>query len=290
MAFAAACAGYHVLLVELEGYSNLSHALGLESLSYEPSVVDPSLLAENAADADAIGRLEVMQLRPDEALADYLDHTGLGPLVRRFSRSEAVEVVSTAAPGIRDLVTMGKIRQMEEADVADLIVVDAPASGHAISLLTSPAGLAASADSGPVKEQADLVVAMLTDESRCQVVLVTLPEETPVTETIETAFALEDEVGVSLGPLVVNGLWPEIDGLREAADAAEGVAKVDSRNPVGVEAAHFRLAKIADQQHEVERLESELPLPQLRLPQLFTTSIGPKEIAVLAQALAGGPR
>ena len=286
MAFAAACAGYHVLLVELEGYSNLSHALGLESLSYEPSAVDPSLLAQNAPDADAIGRLEVMQLRPDEALADYLDHTGLGPLVRRFSRSEAVEVVSTAAPGIRDLVTMGKVRQMEEAEVAELIVVDAPASGHAISLLTSPAGLAASADSGPVKEQADLVVAMLTDESRCQVVLVTLPEETPVTETIETAFALEDEVGVSLGPLVINGLWPEIAGLAEAAAAAE----VDGRDPAGVEAAYFRLAKIADQQREVRRLDEELPLPQLHLPQLFTTSIGPEEIATLAEALRSGAR
>ena len=98
MAFAAACGGYHVLLIELEGYSNLGQSLGIDELGYEPTEVDPSILGNQAGN----GRLEVMQLRPDEALADYLDRTGLGPLIRRFSRSEAVEVVSAAAPGIKD--------------------------------------------------------------------------------------------------------------------------------------------------------------------------------------------
>ena len=82
-----------------------------------------------------------------------------------------------------------------------------------MTFLTAAAGLADSTTSGPVRDQADQVLAMFGDADRCQVVLVTLAEETPVSETIETAYSLEDEVGIKLGPVVVNGLWPAIDGL-----------------------------------------------------------------------------
>jgi len=299
MAFAAACGGYHALLIELEGYSNLGRSLGVGELGYDPVEVDLDLFDEDAADRvstsrpagrSSRGRLEVMQLRPDEALADYLNHTGLGPLIRRFSRSDAVEVVSAAAPGIRDLVTLGKVRQLEQAEVADVIIVDAPASGHAISFLTSAAGMAGSTRSGPIKEQADQVLAMLADESRSQVILVTLPEETPVTETVETAFALEDEVGVNLGPVVVNGEWSEVSGLAEAIGARESAHDYDDPSAeAAVEAARYRLSKIKHQQDQIARLDHELPLPQIHLPHLFVTSIGTGEIATLAAAFMEEP-
>lgn len=296
LGFAAAQHGYDVLLVELEGYSNLGQSLGLGPLSYEPTAVDRSLLRSTLGDGAITGLLQVMQLKPDEALADYLDSSGMGPLIRRFSRAGAVEVVVAAAPGIRDLVTMGKIRQLEQAKVADLIVVDAPASGHAISFLTSATGMADSTAGGPIKDQADQVLALLGDDSRCQVLLVTLPEETPVSETIETAFRIEDEVGVKLGPVVVNGLWPDIDGLADAVAAANTVAadevavqdvSVDDRrhSPAVIEAGRYRLAKTASQQEQLRRLDVELPLPQIHLPQLFTATVGPEQIARLATAL-----
>ena len=66
---------------------------------------------------------------------------------------------------------------------------------------------------GPINTQAVDVLELLTDPERCQVVLVTLPEETPVNELVETAFNLEDQVGVGLGPVVVNGLYPDRPGL-----------------------------------------------------------------------------
>jgi hypothetical protein len=86
---------------------------------------------------------------------------------------------------------------------------------------------------------------------------------------VETAFSLEDRVGIGLGPIVVNGLYPEVAGL----DA----------DPVA--AAEFRQARMALQDSQVERLRSHLPLPQLRLPFLFTTDVGPRELDVLARAL-----
>ena len=192
-------------------------------------------------------------------------------------------MVATAAPGIRDLLALGKIRQIEQAGEADLIVVDAPATGHALTFLTAPAGLADASTAGPVREQADRVLELFADDRRCQVALVTLPEETPVSETVEAAFALEDDVGIKLAPVVVNGVWPAVPGLAEAVAGRKGSREAKR-------AGRYRLARMADQHAEMRRLATELPLPQVELPYLFTTGIGLEELSVLADALTGHRR
>jgi anion-transporting ArsA/GET3 family ATPase len=274
LGIAAAQAGCDVLLIELEGHSSLSSLFGREDLSYDEVTVDTGTLAPN-------GRLRARQVKPDDALGDYMDRAGLGPLTSRLTTSGAMEVVATTAPGIRDLLTLGKIRQIEQAKAADLIIVDAPAAGHALTFLTAAAGLAESTSSGPVREQADLVLEMFADDARCQVVLVTLPEETPVSETIETAYNLEEDVGIKLAPVIVNGLWRPVDGL----DAAVSGATKKAKDGLAVAAARYRMARIAEQQAEVDRLASELPLPQVHLPFLFNTQFAIAEIATLSQAL-----
>jgi hypothetical protein len=119
------------------------------------------------------------------------------------------------------------------------------------------------------------------------VMLVTIPEETPVNEAVETAYSLEDRVGVGLGPIVVNGFYPEVRGLdadpAAAADDA-GVALRPGEADALAGAAAFRRDRMALQRAQVGRLEQRLPLPQLRLPFLFTTDIGPEELEVLARA------
>ena len=110
-----------------------------------------------------------------------------------------IDVVSTAAPGIDDLVVLGKIKQLERSSDWDTIIVDGPAAGHAVTMLTSAAGLRDAVSGGPVRAQADDVLAMLGDARRCQVALVTLAETTPVNETVATAFTIEDRVGVQAG-------------------------------------------------------------------------------------------
>ncbi|MEM9655689.1 MAG: ArsA-related P-loop ATPase [Actinomycetota bacterium] len=290
LAIAATRAGSDVLLIELEGHSNLSAAFSLDGLDYEETEI-PRDRYKRTDGSGSDGRLRARQIGPDDALADYLEKAGLGTVSRRLSRSGAMEVVSTAAPGIRDLLTLGKIRQLEQAKVADLIVVDAPAAGHAMTFLTAAAGLADSTTSGPVRDQADQVLEMFGDDRRCQVVLVTLAEETPVTETVETAFGLEEDVGIKLGPVVVNGLWPPIDGLADAvaagATGTKKAAKTPNRRTASAAARH-RLARIAAQQAEVQRLSTELPLPQLHLPFLFRSRFGTDELGELADVLAAG--
>ena len=266
--FSAARAGVDTLLIELEGHSSLGHPFGIDALPYQ----EQDLLVDVERHLGPVpGRLRGRRLTPDDALLEYLAAHGLDRVGSKLLATGAVEVVSTAAPGIRDVLALGKIRQLETASDAELIVVDAPAAGHAISFLRSPAGLADSTTAGPVREQADAVLEMLADDRRCQVMLVTLPEETPVTELVETAFDLEDEVGVKLAPVVVNGVWPTIEGLAEALDALPRprTRLAEARK----EAAVFRLARCEAQSEQIRRLTNELALPTVTLPQLFTPTI-----------------
>ncbi len=262
---AAARAGLDTLIIELEGRSKLAAPFGVEALDYEEITL--------AEPPDVPGRLRARQITPDDALVDYLTDTGLGRLAGRFSRTGTVDLITTSAPGIRDLVTIGKIRNLEQSGAADLIIVDAPAAGHAITFLRSPAGLAGSATGGPIRSQAEQALEMLADPSRCQVLLVTLPEETPVTELVETAFTLEDHVDVKLGPVVVNAVWPDINRLEQAGDAGDDGA-------VG-----YRLARLERQRAEIDRLARELPVARLHLPFIFSGELNAEDIALLADAL-----
>ena len=117
--------------------------------------------------------------------------------------------------------------------------------------------------------------------------LVTLPEETPVNEAADTAFHLEDRAGVQLAPIVVNGMWPHVDLPRDvgrvatAAGVDLGLADIDLLD----RAARFRRQRQQLQEEQVARLADVLPLPQLRLPFLFTTELGPRDVDTLATAL-----
>ena len=162
------------------------------------------------------------RITPDDALVEYLEDHGLRRVSKRLVSSGVVDVVSTAIPGIRDVLVLGKIKQLEREEVADLIVVDAPATGHAITFLTSASGLVSAARGGPLRSQANDVVELLADPSRCRVILVTLPEDMPVSETIESAFTLEDKAGVQLGPVIVNATDPVPRGTRAVGEGSGG--------------------------------------------------------------------
>jgi hypothetical protein len=240
-----------------------------------------------AGDADVRGRL----VTPDEALAEYLADHGLARITRRLMSTGAIEVVTTAAPGIRDLLVLGRVKAFEASRTADLIVLDAPAAGHAVAFLQSPTGLRGAVGAGPIATQADDVLEMLADAERCRVMLVTLAEETPVNEVIETAFALEEEIGVALGPVIVNGLVPVPEGLANDFDAlvAANAPRISAADTANLrDAAAFRLKWAARQNEQVARLSEALPLAQLHTPYVFTTEPGPAELETLSNALSVG--
>ncbi|MEY2399200.1 MAG: hypothetical protein QOJ00_2374 [Actinomycetota bacterium] len=265
----AATAGLRALVVEIEGKSGLGAAFGeTEKLNYDERELAPNIRARTVT--------------PDFALVEYLEDHGLRRVSKRLSKSGALDVVSSAIPGIKDILVLGKVKALAREDPADLIVVDAPAAGHAITFLASARGLLDAVRVGPIVEQARDVDEMLRDAARCQVVLVTLPEETPVNEAIETAFGLEDRVGIQLGPLVVNGVYPPLDlDVGALDDAGLSARDADALRA----AAEFRLHRQELQAAQLKRLADRLPLPQIVLPQLFTSAIGAAEIKQLAEAM-----
>ncbi|MGB7881060.1 MAG: ArsA-related P-loop ATPase, partial [Ilumatobacteraceae bacterium] len=260
IARAASDAGLRVLVVELDG--------------------KPAL-------AQLVPDLEVMPISAPDALDEYLRDNGFARIATRLNRTGVIDMVGTAAPGIDDIVVLGKIKQLERSGEWDLVVVDGPAAGHAITFLTSAAGLADSVRSGPVRAQADGVLELLHDPQRCQVVLVTLAETTPVNEVIETAYALEDQVGVQLGPVVVNGVDLGV-GLPAASEMSSIVGDLDAATAVTLtDAADFRRSRREMERQELARLAEELPIPQIVLPARLVAGLVAADVTDLAAGLGG---
>lgn len=258
LARAAADAGQRVLVIELDGKRALDELL--------PGV-------------------EVRHISAATSLEEYLLEHGFERIAKRLTSSGVIDVVGTAAPGIDDLVVLGKIKQLERTGDWDLIVVDGPAAGHAITFLTSAAGLLDAVGNGPVHDQARDVVAMLGDPLRCRIVLVTLPETTPVNELIDTASTVVDRVGVELGPLVIDQVDTSAP-LPDPADVSFGRAtvQVDDARAAG----DFRRARRAVQDAELDRLAACLPLRQIHVRALPVAGLTADDVAVLAGELSAG--
>ena len=152
--------------------------------------------------------VDSLHLTAGGALAEYLQGRGLGIVTRQLERLGIVSLVASTAPGMDDLLMLGKLKQLVRDDQHDLVVVDGPAAGHAVDLLRTPRVLGRTVAAGPIGQQANDVLAMLADPTAARVMFVTRPAATPVSETIETAASLVGDIGVTLSPMVVNGVHP----------------------------------------------------------------------------------
>ena len=281
LAITAARAGKSVLVVEVEGKSGLPSMFGTPALGYNEIDLEPGIRARF--------------LTPDAALIDYLVSHGMKRISKRLAASGALDVVATAVPGMKDILVLGKVKSLEEQRVADLLIVDAPAAGHAVTFLLSARGLLDAVRVGPIRKQAQDVVDLISDPKRCQVLLVTLAEETPVSEVVDTAFAIEDRAGVALGPVIVNGCFPplpvavsaNVSAVMNDAHAA-GRFVSDREAEDLAHAAGFIEERQALQRVQVERLRARLPLPQIELPFVFEPDITRDQLGTLADAFARG--
>lgn len=280
----AARAGLDVVLVALDDQRGLPDLFGhADALSYQDSDLGTKELIGTAK-----GRIRGRVLTSEEALMEYLADHGLGRIARRLVQTGTVDVIATAIPGIREVLVLGKLKQLELAGVADLIIVDAPATGHALTFLTSSSGLVNAARGGPLRTQAQAVVEMLSDGRRTSVLLVTIPEETPINEVVDSAYQLEDEVGIKLGPLVVNACFPHDDDVDidvKAAALQAGVEVSAALADALAQAAAYTNARQKLEGEQLDRLNASLALPQMRLPMFFSASAGPRELSRLATAL-----
>ncbi len=276
-ALAGAASGLRVQVIELDGRDELPRCFDLEGeLSFEPR----TLYSHESG-----GSVDARHLGADEALLEWLRDHGFARLLSRLRSSGALEVIATAVPGIRDVLILGKIKALAREGQCDVILVDAPATGHSLSLLASPSAMSAAARSGPLRRQAEEVSEMLHDESRCCVSLVTLAGELPVSEAVEAAFELEDRSGVALSVVSVNQFEGGDAQLRAnlSADEAERLPRELAQS---VEIARwFTLARGDEEERQRQRLATELPLDQLVVARVDADTINLDALMQIATAL-----
>ena len=286
LALVAARSGSSVLVVSVDGRPGLGPLLGGQPLDGTDRVLQT--IGSGASKGVIRGRT----IPPQSAFADYLELKGINTVLRKAASAASLDSIAAATPGLEHLLVLGKIKELERERSADLIIVDAPPAGHAASFLRSAAALQKVVTNGPVRTQADEIAEMLADRTRCQGLLVTVAEETPVNELVELAFDIEEELGLALAPIVVNACWPDRSGLSvsPAAAAKQQGVKLTAANRAALEAsAEFGRVRLDIQRRQIARLDEQLALPRITLPRLATARVGPPELSIIADALSVEP-
>ncbi len=223
--------------------------------------------------------LSFTSLEPGEVLISYLSEHGLGQLGKRLSSTGLASIISTAIPGIADLLVLAKIKQMERSEAADLIIFDAPASGHFLKLVATPKGLADIAAAGPLQKQSRDVLEMLVDPKRLGVAFVTIPEDTPVKESIETMEKLKEGTGIVPRALFVNTVLP---GMSEV----EQFVGIDGLQDSPVhKAAQYSQARSHSQRDCEATAAQAFGLPPIEVPLVPTVELLDRDIKYLADVV-----
>jgi len=286
LALIAARDGASVLIVSVDGRPGLGPLLGGQPLDSVDRVL--RTIGKGASQGVIRGRT----IPPQMAFADYLQLKGINSVLRKAASAASLDAIAAATPGLEHLLVLGKIKELERERSADLIIVDAPPAGHAAAFLRSAAALREVVSNGPVRTQADEIAEMLADRTRCQAMLVTVAEETPVNELVELAYDIEEELGLALAPIVINGCWPDRGGLAltPTAAAKQQIVKLSAANRAALQAsAEFGRVRLDIQRHQLARLDEKLALPRITLPRLTTARLGPAELEIIADALAVEP-
>jgi anion-transporting ArsA/GET3 family ATPase len=294
LAMAAAGQGRRTLVVEVEGRQGLAGLFGLHPLGHQDRKIAKGVMG--------------LAVDPEESLREYLGRYGAAPLARLLSWARLTSFITAAAPGLGDILLVGKVWEVvtrkrpgsSTEPFYDLVVLDAPPTGRIVPFLRAPETVAELARVGPIRHQAEQVRGVLDDSRLTRMVLVCLPEELPVTETLESASLLR-AARLPLGPVVVNRVTT--DRLSARASRLAGLARdpaplAEAARQAGAEldtdALAVLLGEARDQQRRVaaerrllRELRAGLPeVPVIELPLLLDGVTGPEAVAVLAERLA----
>lgn len=222
--------------------------------------------------------LHALRIDPHEALAEYIRlQVGLGAVTDRILRTEVFGQLLEAAPGWRELIVLGKIWHLEQrAEPSgqpswDLIVVDAPATGHGLTFLDVPRVVAQAVRAGPLARHAGWVEALVHDPQRTLLLPVTLPEELPVRETIELVERARGEIRIAVDRIAVNQM-----PSAESTTALAALARMRGEPRLTVLPTVSEMAAIlghgarraAEAQHFRREVSERCELPVIELPQL----------------------
>ena len=202
LALLAAQNGRRVLLCESDAKGSVAQAFETDPTGFVEREVSPGLWA--------------MTMSTEESLREYLRLQLRIPLVARMGPlARTFDFVANAAPGVKEILVVGKLCWEVRSGEWDLVVVDAPASGHIVGQLGAPEAMRQLVNVGTVRDQTDWMLDILGDPRRTGVVVVATPEEMPVNETIDLAARLREQTNVDLAAVVVNRVLPELFGRGE---------------------------------------------------------------------------
>jgi anion-transporting ArsA/GET3 family ATPase len=232
-----------------------------------------------------------ISIDPDESMKEYLlIQLRVKAMRDLLVNSRIFSYLAAATPGLRELVTFGKVwelaqpnRKVKGALEYDLVVVDAPATGHGVGFLQTPRTFAAVARVGPIRSQAETLDAYITNHRKTGVAIVALPEEMPVNESAFLEQQLTEEVGASVDRILMNGLYPERFSAEEVERLEPLAAEQDGLAAAACRAAVRQSRRAATQREQLARLEEMTSAPLSTLPFIFEPELGLEQIRRLAE-------
>jgi anion-transporting ArsA/GET3 family ATPase len=237
--------------------------------------------------------LWTISIDPDESMREYvLLQLKVRAMRDLLFRSRMFTYLAAATPGLKELVTIGKIWELAQLDRKvkkgrkyDLVIVDAPATGHGIGFLQTPRTFASIARVGPIHSQAEQLGAFITDRSVTGVAIVALPEEMPVNESAGLERELRDEVGVAVDRVYMNALYPERFSKQEAERLAELTERSNGAARAAARAAVSEYRRACSQRAQLARLRRRVSVPVRTLPFVFEPELSLDSLEPLIRRL-----
>ncbi len=264
----AAAAGKRTIVCEVSSQENASRMFDHTEVGFHEVEMEENLWA--------------ISIDPDESMREYvLLQLKVRAMRDMLFRSRIFNYLAAATPGLKELVTIGKIWELAQLDRKvkkgrkyDLVIVDAPATGHGIGFLQTPRTFAAIARVGPIHSQAQRLDRFITDQEHTGTAIVALPEEMPVNESAALEHDLREEVGVAVDRVYMNGLYPERFSKAEAERLMEVAGREHGAVRAAARAALSEHGRARSQRAQLSRLRRRVEAPVKTLPFLFEPELG----------------
>jgi anion-transporting ArsA/GET3 family ATPase len=287
-----------VLVIEMDERERISRLFGSAPVGYEGAFVHPNIFARN--------------LLPMSAMNDFVEtQVSVKRIAKQILGSPIYRYFVAAAPGLKEFVTLGRIMTLEQETDEDgeprydIIIVDAPATGHGVAFLRVPFAATDVLKAGWIRKQADDIIRLITDPEKTMLNIVTLPEEMPVNETMELCEDVEGLLGIPIGYIIINSVFPQVLKKRDATLAetmkkqmrSDGAVKLTKAERKCVDAM-FECFEAAARRRElnefyISRLKRKLKYDYMQVPFVFTPTFDIdliEEVSAYMMQILGGKR
>src|SRR3954464_3559797 len=279
LGLAAASRGKRTIVCEVGGQETASRAFRRAEIGFHEVEVGENLWA--------------ISIDPDQSLREYLLlQLKVRAMRDMLVRSRIFNYLAAATPGLKELVTIGKIwelaqpnRKVKKAQEYDLVIVDAPSTGQGIGFLQTPRTFAAIARVGPVHAQAQQLDSFITNHDATGVAIVSLPGGMPVNEAASLEGSLTDGIGMAVDRVYMNALYPERFSSSDASELEDALERAEGPTRAAVRAALSEHRRCRSQREQLQRLKEAVASPVKTLPFIFKPALDVPSLERLSGAL-----